>query len=83
MICPGRIDRLDELLVTLSSECEKIGRDPRDIEITTGTSDMTVDNIKALADKGVSRLVIPPPGRDADDIRKGLDSFADKVIANL
>ena len=44
---------------------------------------MTVDNIRVMADKGISRLVMPPPGRDASDIRRGLESFADNVMAKL
>ena len=80
---PGRIDRLDELLSAMKSECERIGRNPAEIEITTGTPDMSLDNIKAMADRGVSRLTIPPPGTNADDIRQGLESFAEKVLLKL
>jgi len=80
---PGRIDRLDELLAALREECARISRDHRDIELTTGTPDMSVDNINAMADKGISRLVMPPPGRDADDIRRGLENFAEGVMRRL
>ena len=80
---PGRIDRLDELLQALRGECEHIGRDPAEIELTTGTPDMSIDNIKTMADKGISRLVMPPPGRDASDIRRGLESFAEGVMRHV
>ena len=80
---PGRIDRLDELLHALRDECARIGRDVENIELTTGTPDMSVDNIKAMADRGISRLVMPPPGHDAGDIRRGLENFAEKVMRHV
>ncbi len=80
---PGRIDRLDELLTALRAECEVIGRPADEIELTTGSPDMSLDNIKVMAEKGISRLVMPPPGSSKDDIRRGLETFADNVIAKL
>jgi len=80
---PGRIDRLDELISTLREECALIGRNPDDLEITTGTPDMRLDNIKAMADKGISRLVMPPPGNNANDIRRGLENFAEAVVRHF
>ena len=80
---PGRIDRLDELLLALTNECERIGRNPADIELTTGTPDMTLDGIKKMADKGISRLVMPPPGRNAEEVRRGLETFADTIMSKL
>lgn len=80
---PGRIDRLDELLQVLRRECAEIGRNPDEIELTTGTPDLSADNIKAMADRGISRLVLPPPGHDASDIRRGLELFAENVINKL
>ena len=80
---PGRIDRLDELLTELRAECHRIGRNPDELELTTGTPDMSLDNIKSMADKGISRLVMPPPGRNKDDIRKGIETFAENVMAKL
>jgi len=80
---PGRIDRLDELLAELNAECQRINRNSEEIEITTGTPDMSLDNIKAMQDKGVSRLVMPPPGKSKDDIREGIENFAENVILKL
>jgi probable F420-dependent oxidoreductase len=80
---PGRIDRLDELLQALREECARIGRDSDQIELTTGTPDMSLDSIKAMADKGISRLVMPPPGRDGTDIRRGLERFAESVMRHV
>ena len=80
---PGRIDRLDELLEALRDECRELGRNADEKELTTGTPDMSLDNIKAMADKGISRLVMPPPGTSADDIRRGLEQFAEAVIRHI
>ncbi len=80
---PGRIDRLDELIQAMKDECDLLGRDANEIEMTTGTPDMSLDNIKLMADKGISRLILPPPGRDKNDIRKGLETFAENVIQEL
>lgn len=80
---PGRIDRLDELLTELRAEAQRVGRDPDSIEVTTGTPDLSLDNIKAMADKGISRLILPPPGQDKTDIRAGLERFAENVISRL
>ena len=80
---PGRIDRLDELLATMRGECEKIGRNPDEIELTTGTPDMSLDSIKAMQDRGITRLVSPPPGQSKDDIRRGLETFAENVIRHF
>ena len=80
---PGRIDRLDELLSAIRRECEEIGRDAAEIELTTGTPDMSLDGIKAMQDRGISRLVMPPPGRSKDDIRAGLETFAENVLRHV
>jgi|TARA_Y100000310_G_C20660590_1_gene804500 probable F420-dependent oxidoreductase len=78
---PGRIDRLDELIAALRKECEAIGRNPDDVEITTGTPNMTPDGIKEMEDRGVVRLTVPVPGTNKDDIRQGLEHFAETVIS--
>jgi len=80
---PGRIERLDELLAALRDECQRIGRDPASVEITTGTPDLTLDNIRAMQDKGISRLVLPPPGQDASDIRHGLEHLAETLLRHF
>jgi len=79
--CEG--GRLDELLDVMSDECAKVGRDPGKIEITTALPGTDLDAIKRLEDKGVSRLVMGPPGFDREAIKKGLGDFADNVIAKL
>ena len=57
------IDKLPGLLDAMSDECGKTGRDPGEIEVTCGLAQPTVDFVKQMEDLGVSRLIMPPPGR--------------------
>jgi len=79
----GEEEKLGGLLEVMGEECGRIGRDPAEVEITTGFAKTDLDAVKRAQDLGVSRLVIPPPGFDPDSIRKGLEQFADTVIARL
>jgi probable F420-dependent oxidoreductase len=76
-------DRLQELLDAMGEECARIGRDPKQIEITTALPGPDLDAIRRLEDQGVSRLVMGPPAFDPEGLRKGLDSFANGVMAKL
>jgi probable F420-dependent oxidoreductase len=79
----GQESRLAELLDVMGDECARIGRDPAEIEITTGFPQTDLDAVKRAQDLGVSRLVIPPTGFDPEGLRKGLETFSDTVIAKL
>lgn len=82
---PGRgdLDSLTALFAEMRDECAKIGRDPKEIELTAGTPVTDLDSIRKFAELGVSRMIIPPPAFDPDGVKKGLHEFADKVIAKL
>ena len=67
----------------LKDECGKVGRDPGEIEITTGALARDPDAARRYEDLGVSRLIMPPPAFDKDGLRKGLEDFASRVIAKL
>jgi hypothetical protein len=58
-----------------------VGRDPGTIEITTGFPVTDLDTVKRARDLGVARLVVAPPGFDPDGLRRGLERFANEVIA--
>ncbi len=75
--------RLQQLLDAMGDECAKLGRDPKEIEVTTSLPGMDPGAIKALEDQGVSRCVMGPPAFDRDGIEKGLDKFANEVMAKL
>jgi len=79
----GGLAGLPPLLEAMRHECAEVGRDPAEIEITTGAESLDLDNIRRHQDLGVSRLVLPPPGFDSDALRRGFESFADSVIAKL
>jgi probable F420-dependent oxidoreductase len=82
---PGRSgpDELPGLLEALGDECDAIGRDPAEVEITVVARRITPDVVKRHEDLGVSRLVMPPPAADPERLRDGLDAFADEVLAKL
>ena len=78
----AEIPKLKELFALMKSEAEKVGRDPKKIELSS-MGRPRVDELKALEDIGVSRVVIAPPGFDADGLTKGLEKLHDDVIAKL
>jgi len=82
---PARGDyaSLQTLLAVLRDECGRVGRDPAAIEISTGAGFADVDAVHRYEELGVSRLVIPPPGFDKEAVQRGLEDFANQVIAKL
>jgi probable F420-dependent oxidoreductase len=79
---PARPDNLVELIRILKDECGKIGRDPSEIEITSGSLP-TLDEVKRLQDLGVERFVTGPPGFTPDDITRGFEKLGNELIAKL
>jgi len=77
---PARSDLLPTLLEELVKECNAIGRDPTDIEITSG-SHPTLDEVKRLQDLGVTRFTVPPPGFTPEDLERGLEKLGNELIA--
>lgn len=79
---PARSDKLEQCLVELKAACIRHGREPSEIEITTGGIP-TVDEVKRLEDLGVSRFVTGPPGFTPDELRAGLEKLGDELISKL
>jgi probable F420-dependent oxidoreductase len=77
----GSLKTLPGLLEALREECAAVGRDPSEIEITTGAGRLDPDTVRRYADLGVSRLVTGPPAFDPEGIRRGLEELASRVIA--
>ena len=73
---------MESLVAEVKAECGRIGRDPAEVEITTGGMP-SLDKIKRQQDLGVSRMIIPPPGFDPDTIEKGFEKFANEIISRL
>ncbi len=61
------------------------GRDPDAIEITSGGNGAlgsgALDEVKRLADLGVSRVIIPPLAFDVEGQRTAFAKYGDDVIA--
>jgi probable F420-dependent oxidoreductase len=79
----GGVDSLPALFDAMRDECEKLGRDPSEIELSAAGQDVSVDLVRRYEDIGVSRLVMMPPAFDPDGLRRALPEFADRVIAKL
>lgn len=77
---PARPDTLAECMVELSAECARVGRDPSEVEITTGCPPQ-LDEVKRLEDMGVGRITFPPPGFTPDDVQAGLEKLGNEIIA--
>lgn len=75
-------DKLVWLLGIMREECKKLGRDASSIEVTSGRGVPDVDNVKRLADLGVSRFMVPPPAFDPDGVTQGLEKLGN-LIAKL
>ena len=82
----GSSSELAELFELARSTAQEAGRDPDVIEMTTGGAAVTgrigPDEIRALADIGTDRILVPSFmfWRDPDG---GLARYADEVIANV
>jgi probable F420-dependent oxidoreductase len=78
---PGVADdeKLTWLLGIMREECKKIGRNPAEIEITSGRTTPDVDNVKQLRDLGVARFMVPPPAFDPDGVTQGLEKLGELI----
>ena len=76
----GAPDELARLFAIVREECERIGRDPAEVELICGGRVRTPEDLEPYAALGVSRLVVSPPAQDVDGLRRGLERFARDVI---
>jgi hypothetical protein len=74
---------LPQLFEVIRRECEEVGRDPAEIELTASAAATDLDTIRRYQDIGVSRLVISPPGFDPDGIARGHEAVGNDVLAKL
>jgi len=86
---PGRgsPEVLDELFAVMRATAIAHDRDPDQIEITTGGEAAfapdPVAALRALEDKGVSRVVVPPLAYRTDAIGPALAAFGENVISKV
>ena len=76
----GGPDELARLFGVVREECERIGRDPAEVELICGGRVRAPEDLEPYAALGVSRLVVSPPAQDVDGLRRGLERFARDVI---
>ena len=79
----GTPEELAGLFGIVREECERIGRDPAEVELICGGRVRGPEDLEPYAALGVSRLVVSPPAQDVDGLRRGLDRFARDVIERL
>jgi probable F420-dependent oxidoreductase len=86
---PGRgsHDELTRLLDVMRATAGEHGRDADAIEVTSSGNGAlgggAIDEIKALADLGVSRVIVPPLAFDPAGLRDALARYGDEVIARV
>ena len=84
---PGRGSHEDlaALLEVMRATAVEHGRDPDAIEITAGGNgalgSKALDEVKALADLGVSRVIVPPLAFDPEGQRTAFARYGEDVIA--
>jgi probable F420-dependent oxidoreductase len=62
----GDVETMRHLNGVLDGWCEKVGRDPKEIERCTSMGDQNVDEIDAYVDAGVTHFVVSADGPDYD-----------------
>jgi len=87
---PGKGDhqQLAHLFDIVRTTATDHGRDPEAITFTVGGGPKLfgadgLDEVKALADLGVSRIVVPPLAYDPDGQREAFSRFGEEIIAKV
>ena len=78
----GDVASLTELFAVMREAAVEAGRNPDAVELTAGGG-MSLDNVKALADIGVDRFIIPPLAFDREGLKTSLGRFAADIIAKV
>jgi probable F420-dependent oxidoreductase len=78
----GEVAKLKELFGMMRDEAKKVGRNPDEIELSC-MGRASLDAIKGFQDIGISRVIVAPPGFDAEKLVPGLEKIANEVIARL
>jgi len=80
---PARTDNLRDLMEALHRECAAIGRDPREVEVTTGIVGRipTRDDVAQLEALGVQRVLIALTDFSRDGVERALERVGTELIA--
>ena len=76
-------EKLKQAFALVRSEAQAAGRDPAAIEFSCMVRSTRPDDLKPLADLGVSRVVMMPPGTNPEVITRSLEKFQQDVIARM
>jgi probable F420-dependent oxidoreductase len=80
----GSHEDLAELIAIMRTTAEEHGRDPDAIEVTSpgnlALGSKALDEVKALADLGVSRVIVPPLAFDPEGQRQAFARYGQDVI---
>ena len=79
---PASSNGLEALLAEMRDECDRIGRDPGEIEVSSGGLP-TPDEVKRLEDLGVSRFMLPIPGFTLEAVTAGLEKAGNELVAKF
>lgn len=79
---PGRVGDLEALIAECRKAAEEAGRNPDEIEITSGGLP-DLEFVKRLAGLGVGRLVVPPPSFDPKDVKRALGEISDRIVEKV
>ena len=88
----GNLEVLKKRVKTIHDECDRIGRDPEEIEVTVGIgsgsilerpSNVDYDTILSYESLGISRVVLAPPRSDKEGVQRELHDFGDRVLSKL
>jgi alkanesulfonate monooxygenase SsuD/methylene tetrahydromethanopterin reductase-like flavin-dependent oxidoreductase (luciferase family) len=79
---PADPRHLVELLPVMRAAAVEAGRDPDTIEITTGGRPK-LDELKMLADIGVTRFVVPPLAMHPKKLPEAMEKFAEDIISKF
>jgi probable F420-dependent oxidoreductase len=71
---------LRQIMADIHAECERIGRDPGEIEKTVGGA-RTAEDAAGMAELGVDRCTIAIRSKDLAEVRDELARFGEEVIA--
>jgi probable F420-dependent oxidoreductase len=81
----GSHEDLAELIAVMRATALEHDRDPDAIEVTAGGNgalgSKALDEVKALADLGVSRVIVPPLAYDPEGQRTAFAQYGEDVIA--
>lgn len=80
---PDSLDKLQSAIDLLREECERAGRDPGEIEITTRFPGRFMEDpdaaVSALGSLGVGRVIVPVYEVTRPDLQTGMSAFSEAV----